>query len=378
VKKINYIGPWNRTGYGYASLGYLACLDSLHKDGKIDLNYIPIGPVNPNEPELSQPENSYLLSYINRNIDWSADSLAFWHLSHLDSLFPQESNIKKAITTFEVSGLTDKEISNSSYVNKIAFASTHNRQIAYSYNNLYNSIYRNTIPHLPFNNVPTYAPNSEEIAQYFGIQIPTGTLTLCNIGKFEARKGHYELLTALDLISIPIVLVAYWFNPFLSTKFPFSELINRNYQPVVSNTNCRVYRKKDVTIIMCNPVQTRTELYSIATKCDGYICTSKAEGFNLPLYDLYMSKIPCISTTNTAMNDYLTSLSIPIISYDNAETAKDDIFFDGRFKWSKVDPYDILLAISKFLEKKQHVFHFSYTAEFNNVKDLLKEFLLID
>ena len=375
TKLVNAIMPWNQTGYGHASIGYLQCLAEMQKEGKIDLNFIPIGPVAENDPELSQPEYKELLNYRNKVINWSGINLSFWHLSHSKDLFPPEAQNRYMMSTFEIDCLNQLEIEAIASATKVAFACNFNIDVA---KNESNNVYSKPIPHLPYDKVPKYEPSIDWLEDHFGLKIDKDSITLCTIGKFEARKGHYEILSALDLITVPFLLVAYWYNPFIPNRFPFAELVARNYKPVPSSkTNCRIYKKNNITLILPNPALTRTELYDSAAHCSGYLCTSKAEGFNLPLFDLYMAGIPCISTLNTAMRDYLLANQFQHIIGGPAEVATDGIFFHGTGKWMSLDPFEIIKAISKFKDSypKANLGQVSYLNHKQSVKHLLKSFI---
>lgn len=348
INHINYIGPWNALGYGVASIGYLERISKLCIKNSINLSYTPIGDLDKTSKELADPEYQSLLRHTHIKPVKNAPTIMMWHLGHAPAII--ESNEltgkKILITTFEVKPASKAEIAAITKFEHIIVASYLN----YCYmaevlreTGLHRKI--SIIPHKIFKikdqNIDSRDLRNDYLNKLVGYNFDPKALYLSSIGKFEARKALPELIRSLDYINRPVVVSAFWYNPFIPNKFPFSYLVEGNWKPQITTSGIKVYTKGNKTIILFPPAKTRDELYEIAIASDYFISISKAEGFNLPLIDLALTGLPTISTTSAApwqggLKNYINDESRYInyqIDSINMEPAKDEFFFDGTQKW---------------------------------------------
>ena len=336
-KFLNYVGPWNSTGYGYASIGYLEVLSKICKTRNITLAFRPIGEVQNTDPELLEPKYKDLLKHKDEPIRTACPVIGFWHPGHLGQVLSDFTGIKTGITTFEVSGLDANEVASLKQCHFVTTACGYTNGIIKRYLSSGNTY--NFIPHYPYqlkgiSNILRSPDPKSFFDKLIGYSFNPDAIFLSNIGKYELRKGYDLILDLLDLLDRPTVLCASWYNPFMPSKYPFGDLIFRNWEAQQTNSNIKVYTKDNKAIILMPPLAARRELYSIAMNCDFYLCMSRAEGFNLPLHDMNNHYIPCIYASHSANQD-ISAASLETRSFHvlNTSPAKDDMFFNGKFYW---------------------------------------------
>lgn len=354
ILPITYTGPFNNTGYGHASIGYLLVLDFLKKELKkknviLDLKFRCIG-----EPDFS--EGSELNDELYRNLynkyiisnDYSipihSKNIVFWHASHAPKyIIP--GNLNFLITTFELDKLSSIEIEAMDKFDGLLFASNFNQHIAGCTPELNKKVKYNIVPHISYTmerilleedtsnlfNSFKSKKRKEFFARDFSIKeltrevlfnyldIPTELHKKCslisNIGKFENRKGHFEYLEAIKNLanrdlSLPLVFLNFWNNPFLPKEYITENILKKGFVPYTTKIKsyCK-YTLNNVTLITHSPIVTRKELYSIIALSDIYMDTSKAEGFGLPFFDIltsYNRPLNMLTTINRGSEDYIT------------------------------------------------------------------------
>lgn len=403
---INFIGPWNTTGYGHASIGYFYMLASLldkeeytyekfhafkycktleiDKKNLINLrlinlfafkfpneefenitfSFIPIG-----NPDLRSKDinDEYLQKLYNRHITTpdkvpqDAINIVFWHASNADQfILPCKKNI--LITTFEVDYFSSRERESIESFDLLCAASSFNRDILVR-NFPKKRVLNYLLPHLRyftkvildrFRQVPLEGFHStlglldipkpmpkEDLYKYLNLKNPSTTRIISTIGKFEARKGCKELIQIIadqkDDRLDNTNLLAFWFNPFIYPNFPFGELIAEGFVEELTTDKYFTYVKGNKRIILHKPVETREELYGLCAATDLFLCLSKAEGFNLPLADIFQRKVPSLAFANHAhMIDLHYNTSYILGSLNEYEKADDGFFFRGEADWCKI------------------------------------------
>jgi len=335
MKHINFIGPFNRTGYGIASCGYSYGLIKAAKASGVSVSFMPIGQIDQNDPEIKRPEYQHIISAMTVAPVWEEPTVCFWHLSHLNHYFGNSKGLKIGLTTFETDELLDVELMGARAAHKMITACQHNKKVLGKYD-----IGCEVVPHgFGFDGVPQKIQHEDPIPRWeeeLGFKL-TDYKIISTVGKFEARKGFKEMLEALFMCSGNYLVVGFWFNPFMEHGYPIRFLIENTWEPVLTRSGVKAYRKNNVTICMMPSMPTREHLYNAIRFAHAYVCTSKAEGWNLPLFDALSLGLPCISTTNTAMADY-TANSVVDISSGESEIANDGQFFHGnRGSWEKLN-----------------------------------------
>lgn len=346
MKKFNYIAPYNKTGYGIAAANYgVGFLEN-----EVDFIYNPIGSPD-SSGEFSVPPFLDVLQK-NASLDLSLDTLIFWHASNLDQKFDL-SKPYHVFTTFEIDTLSDKEIENLKEAKTIGTANQYHADILQNYfpdKKIY------VAPHafLPSakNKVPALK-NEDPLHIWKNLlsqDFPDDTLVISSAGKYETRKGHDSLLDALELLpeEKTVVLTAYWHNPFFPANYPYSEMHYRGYERIVTKSNIFLYKKGNKYIAFMPPSPDRQSLHGIIARSHLFVAPSRAEGFNLVLFEIMSLGIPCAATINSGHAEFCNSDNVIEIEASSKVLAHDPPFFLNTGKWFDVSGEAIYEAIQKF------------------------------
>jgi glycosyltransferase involved in cell wall biosynthesis len=348
MKRINYIAPFNKTGYGVASIGYLKGL-AINKQ---DLNFSIIGSTPENDPEFTKPDISSLLSYCNKP-NFDDPSFIFWHLFDINNQSSPFKGPKVGFTTFEIDTLRPIEIETLKKLSLVGTASSWGKSILAKYmdpNKIFvaphafrESDKQDITPITP--DYPAYIKLWKQIISPAPIE--EDTLILSTAGKYESRKGHLELIKACMKYGEkdPVLLITFIHNPFITHNFPYGDLNNLFLEPVYTNSGIKVFRHKKFQLVLMPPTNTRTELHGALSKAHYFVAPSKAEGWNLPLFEMMSYSMPSIATLCTAHSEFCTKDNVIPITTSNMEIARDGKFFDGIGNWYSVTPEAILDAL---------------------------------
>ncbi len=148
-----------------------------------------------------------------------------------------------------------------------------------------------------------------------------------NMGKFELRKGHMELVD--------------WFNKAFST-YDDVELImaihNRFIPEQVDEFEkyVKTLRLGHKIQIIKNPLRTQYDVATLMNQCDCGIFPSKAEGWNLELLECMSMGLPVIATNYSGHTEFCTEFNSMLIDVDEVEPAFHEPWFYGQGNWAKL------------------------------------------
>ena len=355
MTKFNYIGPINPTGYGVASSSYLAGLFSLGEN----IGFRPIGGVDTNtlkEANIAKEQ----LEKAHSSFDPSKPTFVFWHFHDiLRQIQPHNlTGPKVAFSTFEVDGFKDKEKTDVGHFDIVCTASTWGTDILR--NNFPNVA--EPIPHAfkrtEDDSFPIFNRTNDEVLDSWKRLLKfnlTDPLILSTSGKFESRKGHPELFSACAELSKDrqVLLTASVHNPFILDGLPFDYLNANGFGPFFMDNDGICYNKNNLYLFFPNRTATRNELHNLLSFSHYFISPSKAEGWNLPLFEMMSRGVPTIASINTAHSDYCSAEStIEVLADSEQPTTKalDGRFFDGTFNWNNITHSSILSSLSRSIE----------------------------
>lgn len=347
MNKINYVGPYNPTGYGVASTNYAL---GILKNG-VDINFKYIGPIA-KEKEFSSRPFTDVLSKV-RDIDDSLETFIFWHAhdlhNHIDISKPFH-----AFTTFEIDTLSSKDISNLQNSKTIGTTNKYHADILRDYfpdKKIY------VAPHAFIQDnkdkVPTIV-DEDPVSIWKNIlsqEIPDSSLVISSAGKYEFRKGHPQSIEACIELSKtrPVLLLGFWHNPFIPANYPFHITHYLGFELIKSDSGIFLYKKDDMYLAFMPPSPSRQELHGAITRSHLFLAPSLAEGWNLVLFEMMSLGMICAATHVTAHKDYCDNLNSIEIETNDKIIANDPPFFNGSGKWFDVSSENIHLAMSKFL-----------------------------
>lgn len=349
--EFNYIAPFNKTGYGIAAANYALGFAAHNRP----FNYRVIA--DPElQGELGKPPYDSLRRFFTGQINQDIPTLIFWHAHDIPNHISLEGNNKKiAFTTFEVDGLNPNELATLSKFDTIGTA-----------NNYHANILKNYFPDKDIfvaphafkitNNqqqvrVVEANDNTEHWRGILSKKIPEDAIVLSSAGKYESRKGHPELLQACERISEtkPVLLLGFWHNIFIPGGYPFHEMMYQDYEQVATDSGIFLYRKGNMFVAFMPPSPDRIGLYQAIAKTDLFLSSSKAEGWDLVLFDLMNLGMLCAATHVTAHADYCNSNNTIKIEAESLCPALDMPFFNGQHNWYDVTPDNVYNAIDTYL-----------------------------
>lgn len=345
MKKFNYIGPLNLTGYGNASIGFFK---SILKDNP-SVSLVPIG--NPDKDTQDVPN---LLRAIENKPSYEDPSFCFWHFHDMSQ---QISSFKGPIvgySTFEVDTLNPIEIKLLDKLQSVATATEWGKKILEKYTN--KEVH---VIHHAFKDDDTvkldrvsfdYSSNYEAWSKFLApIKFPKDALFLSTAGKFELRKSHPEIIQACLEIGKrePIVLIAFVHNPFMADNFPYSYINYNMFYPMYTNFGIKVYKKDNFYLVLMPRALKKQEFHSALSKTHFFVSPSKAEGWNLPLFEMMSIGMPCITTLYSGHTEYCNSSNVIPVLFDGLSVANDGVFFKGTGNWATVRKDNIINAINE-------------------------------
>lgn len=345
MKKFNYIGPLNPTGYGNASIGLFK---SILKDNPA-VSLIPIG-----NPDQSIQDVPSILKAIDNKPSYQNPSFCFWHFHDMHQ---QISSFKGPIlgySTFEIDTLNPIEVALLDKLQSVATATEWGKKVLQKYTNkevhVINHAFKDDdtvkLDRVSFN----YSANYEAWSKFLSpIKFPKESLFLSTAGKFELRKSHPEIIQACLEYGKrnPVVLIAFVHNPFMADNFPYSFINYNMFYPMYTSFGIKVYKKDNFYLVLMPPAHKKQEFHSALSKTHFFVSPSKAEGWNLPLFEMMSIGMPCITTLYSGHTEYCNKSNVIPVEFDGLSIANDGVFFKGTGSWANVRKDNILNAINE-------------------------------
>jgi glycosyltransferase involved in cell wall biosynthesis len=353
-----WTGPINSLGYGQAACGYFYGLNEFGhtyynligevnvKDAEITSGSLPVVTAYERYREYQKTIKGYLLGDIER-------SIGFWHLTHSDAIPKGEQRC--IISTFEVDDFPPEVLAKLKEFDAIGTASTWGADVLRKH--LPDTkIFVTPHAYKPYETWSDRGPGREHSSpiaywnEALDIDMPSETQVVSTIGKFERRKGHYELLDSVLEIGKkrPILLLAAWFNPFMAQNFPFFVAHQKDLRPILTKPEFISWKKDMATVIFFPRTDTRKTLLRYMMQSDVYAAPSYCEGWNFPLFEMMTCGALCIASMNTAHLDYCTSSNVIPLSDQTVVPAIDETpFFSGRGTWNQISQRELQEAIEK-------------------------------
>lgn len=325
---INLIAPCNNLGYGVVGYNFLKTLVSRGHT----VAYFPIGkPERGGDPRLND-----LIQHTRANaffFNRDAPSIRIWHQYELD-LFPGRGP-KIGFPIFELNRFDARELHHLQSLDKIFVASEWAKKVIED-----NGI---SVPTkvVPFG-VDTglfYRDEEEREASYW-----TRHKTIfINVGKWEVRKGHNELLEAYCKAFKPEDNVELWMvndNPFIRGE---NELWKKKYIESPMGQNIRIYPR----------MTSQEDLRSLFNQADCGVFPSKAEGWNLEILEMMACGTHIIASNYSGHTAFVDSENSLLLEPIGMEEARDGRWFHGQGEWAKFDIDQLVYHMREIHRKKQ-------------------------
>lgn len=151
-----------------------------------------------------------------------------------------------------------------------------------------------------------------------------------NIGKWETRKGHPELIKVLGKLAdedLRFTFIAHWGNIF---QHDWQTQVNYHlgaagfYQVQTGN-----YEKNDVKVVLSSRLESHEDLANLMSICDFGVYPYKGEGWCLPLLETMACGRPVIATNYSGPTEYLRSDVGILIEPIGFQNIYDPTFFNS-------------------------------------------------
>lgn len=314
--KINVIGGINRLSYGYVTQNIVK---SLLKFGH-ELNLTSIGPCEPDE--IYAPYIERCGTELDDN-----PTLIIWHHHGLKQ-FVRPNVLNIGFPIFEVNAFSQEEIEQLNSVDMLFTTCEW-------YKNILEKVVRNDldIVKIPLGVDPDVFFPVEQPKKPQPTTLPThmvkeDPVKFLNIGKFELRKGHQELIKAFgeefknDHDNVSLTLACD--NPFIGED-------NAKWATYASK-----YIKPEQLNILPVRFDSCKDMAKLIAAHDIGVFPSKAEGWGLPLLECIASGKRVIATNYSAHTEFCGVLNADLIDITEDEPCFDGQFFHGQGTWAKL------------------------------------------
>lgn len=159
-----------------------------------------------------------------------------------------------------------------------------------------------------------------------------------NIGKWEVRKGHLELINAFDEAFDVLDKVELWM---VSENVFYTKEENANWNSFY--TNSKMGKAGKVRIL--SRMKTHTEILGLMKSCDVGVWPAKAEGWNLELLEMMAIGKPVIATNYSGHTEFCDKGNSFLIPIEELENAYDKKWFFNQGEWASLrgKPYKYLV-----------------------------------
>jgi len=306
---INLVAPINPLGYGVVGFNVLKHLMMAGHN----LSYFPIG-----QPQWDTDQSAVeMIQMVAKNAEYfdpKAPSIRVWHQHDL-AMFPGGGE-RIGWPIFELNKFNDREMHHLGSVDKLFVCSQWAKDI----------VEQNGLE-VPTCVVPLGVDTDvffidEEAAKRRPYHTH-GSTVFINVGKWEVRKGHNELLEAFCMAFTPEDNVELWMlnhNPFIGMG---NEEWKRKYIASPMGGKIKILPR----------VNSQNDLRKIYNQVDFGVFPSHAEGWNLEILELMACGKPSIATNYSGHSEFLRPEYSYLIEPNGFEDAHDGLggrWFSGQ------------------------------------------------
>lgn len=324
---LNLVAPINQLGYGV--VGYNV-LKSLQTAGH-EVSYFPLG--NPSwDSDLSFVKSALEQA---KSFDSSAPSVRIWHQHDL-AMFPGGGK-RIGWPIFELNKFTDVERRHLMSVDRLFVCSQWAKDVLEQ-----EGIIVDRIDVVPLGVDTSIFCENKEALLHRAYWTKDKTVFV-NVGKWEIRKGHNELLEAFNAAFTPDDDVELWMlnqNPFIGHE---NEMWKTKYLASPMGGSVRILPR----------VNSQKELCAIFNSVDFGVFPAHAEGWNLEPLELMACGVPSIVTNYSGHTEYCDESNSFLVEPNGMESAQDGRWFHGQGEWCSFEIDALVSAMKAAHEYKQ-------------------------
>jgi glycosyltransferase involved in cell wall biosynthesis len=322
---LNLVAPINQLGYGVVGLNVLKAL--VEQGHTVSL--FPIGNV---EVEKNRSTIELVQKCIQNAAFYTPDapSIRIWHQNEL-AMFPGKGK-RIGWPIFELDKFDERELHHLGSVDGLFVCSDWAKDVVRA-NHI--NVPTSVIPL----GVDTTTFYKDEVAAKARPYHTRNKTIFLNVGKWEVRKGHQELLDAFNIAFEPNDPVELWMvndNPFLKANLG-------NEQWAIKY----ISSKNGQNIKILPRVNTHGELRVLFNQVDWGIFPSHAEGWNLEPLEMMACGKPCIATDYSGHTQYMGESNTILVKPTGMVAAHDGIWFHGQGAWCSFSTLELAEAMKR-------------------------------
>lgn len=325
MSPINLMAPVNNLGYGIAGYNILR---SLFMRGEI-VCYFPIGDITIETEEAKKIIESCIKNSKFFGVD--SPSVKIWHQNDM-GLFPGRGP-RVGFPIFELNKFSDVELHHLQSLDRVLVCSEWAKRV------LEDNGIKAPIGVVPLG-VDTRIFYREQKPRPYHLK---DTTIFMNVGKWEVRKGHNELLEAFNKAFTPSDNVQLWMmndNPFIGIN---NEAWKQKYLDSKLGDKVRIHPRR----------KTQAQMRELFNQVDCGVFPSHAEGWNLEILEMMACGANIIATNYSGHTEYLNESNAYLINPNGMESAKDGVWFHGQGEWCKYDIDSLVDAMRHIHKAKQ-------------------------
>lgn len=322
--KINLIAPINNLSYGLVGNNILKALtDRGHE--------VALFPINPQNMEAEPHFHTYLARSLANarglNLDLSAPCIRLWHQFDMSQFVGKGKKIGFPI--FELDRFTELEnLHLANGCDSIFVCSKWAKEIIHrDVGKIMNNCSFRT---------PYILPYKEEDVKVVPLGVDTDiffpstssrrkTTVFLNVGKWEVRKGHAELIDAFNKAFTNNDNVELW----LMSENIFLKPEKKQYWE-----NLALNSPLGNKIRLITRVESQSQVADIMRQADFGVFPAKAEGWNLDLLEMLACGKRVIATNYSGHTEFCSSENSLLLDIERMEPAVDDPWFYGQGNWA--------------------------------------------
>lgn len=331
--KINLVAPINKLGYGNVGFYVLKAL----VDGGHEVSLFPIGDPKPNgHPDFDRVVSEAIAR--SKTFDFNAPSIRIWHQFQMD-LFPGKGK-RIGWPIFELDILSEQEKHHLSQLEHIFVCSQWAADVVKA-NGI--AVPTTVVPLGVDGDIFKVVPEERASRPYW----TKNTTNFINVGKWEKRKGHEELIAAFCAAFEPGDDVELWMineNPFIN-HMPQNnnDAWRRKYLDTPMGAHIKFFERLD----------NQSQMRQIFSHVDCGVFPSHAEGWNLEIPELMACGAHIICTNYSGHTAFANNENSFLVEPNGKEIAQDGLWFHGTGNWCTFDMQDLVDQMRNVHKLKQ-------------------------
>ncbi len=327
---VNLVAPINQLGYGVVGYNVLKAL----QEAGHNVSYFPLG-----QPSWTGNLDNVKAAAENakKNFNSTAPSIRIWHQNDM-AMFPGKGK-RIGWPIFELDTFDEQEKLHLSSVDQLFVCSEWAKQVL---------IDNGIKPPLGIKVIPLGVDTSvffkDDGAMRRRAYWTKEKTVFLNIGKWEVRKGHNELLEAFNKAFSPEDKVELWMmnaNPFIGKR---NEEWKSKYLASPMGESIRLLPR----------VNSQQELAAIFNTVDFGVFPAHAEGWNLEPLELLACGVPSVVTNYSGHTQYLDASNSFLVEPTGMEAAHEAPWFHGQGNWCSFEVDDLAEAMKAARNYKQN------------------------